>query len=459
MLVARARCGLVDDELGRRRRRLRAPRGRASRHGDGRAHAAAAGGADDVRLQGGGLARRRRRGADAARAALRAAGAARRRGGDARRARRRRARRCCALYAAELGLREPTAAVAHDPHAASPSSAAHSPAPPGRPRRSARDIVLLAQTEVGEVREAEGGGSSTMPHKRNPSGAVLAVACARHARANAGVLLESRRAGARARGRRLACRVACARRPRSRRRAARRRPMRRSLDGLEVDAARMRANIDATGRSSEARAARHRRRRRRRTTSASAGALRRPGARALPRDERHRRPLRVARLDAAMWDPQLPGARGPPRGRGRPSRPRRRAGTDVRTVDDLAGTRPRRGLTGRSRSSASRSAARSACGSRRRTRSGVERLVLACTSARFGEPEALARARGARPRQGLDAIVDAVLARWFTPGFRGVARVPRDAPVDRPEGYARCCEALARWDVRGELGASRRRRS
>ena len=31
------------------------------------------------------------------------------------------------------------------------------------------DVVLLAQTEVGEVAEAEGGGSSTMPHKRNPS--------------------------------------------------------------------------------------------------------------------------------------------------------------------------------------------------------------------------------------------------------------------------------------------------
>ena len=48
------------------------------------------------------------------------------------------------------------------------------------------DIVLLAQTEVGEVAERESGGSSTMPHKRNPVGAVLAIACERHARANAG---------------------------------------------------------------------------------------------------------------------------------------------------------------------------------------------------------------------------------------------------------------------------------
>ena len=42
------------------------------------------------------------------------------------------------------------------------------------------DIVLLAQTEVAEVAEGgEGGGSSTLPHKRNPAGAVTAVAAAR----------------------------------------------------------------------------------------------------------------------------------------------------------------------------------------------------------------------------------------------------------------------------------------
>jgi 3-carboxy-cis,cis-muconate cycloisomerase len=44
--------------------------------------------------------------------------------------------------------------------------------------KPAGDVVLLAQTEVGEVREATGGGSSTMPHKQNPVAAVTAVACA-----------------------------------------------------------------------------------------------------------------------------------------------------------------------------------------------------------------------------------------------------------------------------------------
>ena len=41
------------------------------------------------------------------------------------------------------------------------------------------DVVLLAQTELGEVAEGSGGASSTMPHKRNPVRAVLARACAR----------------------------------------------------------------------------------------------------------------------------------------------------------------------------------------------------------------------------------------------------------------------------------------
>jgi 3-carboxy-cis,cis-muconate cycloisomerase len=49
--------------------------------------------------------------------------------------------------------------------------------------------VLLAQTEVGEVAEAGGGGSSAMPHKRNPSAAVRARAGALRAQAAAGTVL------------------------------------------------------------------------------------------------------------------------------------------------------------------------------------------------------------------------------------------------------------------------------
>ncbi|HWK28734.1 MAG TPA: lyase family protein [Solirubrobacter sp.] len=44
--------------------------------------------------------------------------------------------------------------------------------------KAARDITLLAQTEVGEVQEARGGGSTSMPHKHNPIAAVSALGCA-----------------------------------------------------------------------------------------------------------------------------------------------------------------------------------------------------------------------------------------------------------------------------------------
>ena len=57
----------------------------------------------------------------------------------------------------------------------------------------ARDIVLLAQSEVGEVREnASGrGGSSSMAHKHNPIAAISASASARRAPALAGQLFGS----------------------------------------------------------------------------------------------------------------------------------------------------------------------------------------------------------------------------------------------------------------------------
>jgi 3-carboxy-cis,cis-muconate cycloisomerase len=48
-----------------------------------------------------------------------------------------------------------------------------------------QDIALMAQNEVGEIKLAEGGGSSAMPHKCNPVRAEVLVALARF---NAGML-------------------------------------------------------------------------------------------------------------------------------------------------------------------------------------------------------------------------------------------------------------------------------
>jgi 3-carboxy-cis,cis-muconate cycloisomerase len=42
----------------------------------------------------------------------------------------------------------------------------------------ARDVSLLAQTEIGEAAEGRGGGSSAMPHKQNPVGSSVALAAA-----------------------------------------------------------------------------------------------------------------------------------------------------------------------------------------------------------------------------------------------------------------------------------------
>jgi len=47
--------------------------------------------------------------------------------------------------------------------------------------KAALDIVLLSQSEVVEVREARGGGSTSMPHKHNPVAAISALGCAKQA--------------------------------------------------------------------------------------------------------------------------------------------------------------------------------------------------------------------------------------------------------------------------------------
>lgn len=82
----------------------------------------------------------------------------------------------------------------------------------------------------------------------------------------------------------------------------------------------------------------------------------------------------------------------------------------------------------------------------------LDKLVVACTVSRFGEPaQWLERAETVRT-EGLEAIVDAVLGRWFTPAFDGVPAYREMILSTEPEGYARCCEALARWDVGAALG-------
>jgi 3-carboxy-cis,cis-muconate cycloisomerase len=113
----------------------------------------------------------------------------------------------------------------------------------------ARDVTLLAQTEVAEVREGPGdgrGGSSAMPNKRNPVAAIVILGCTRRAPgllatlASAAEQEHQRAAGAwhsewepltdllRLTGSAAAWAAEL-------------------LAGLQVDADRMRANLDAAG--------------------------------------------------------------------------------------------------------------------------------------------------------------------------------------------------------------------
>ena len=88
----------------------------------------------------------------------------------------------------------------------------------------------------------------------------------------------------------------------------------------------------------------------------------------------------------------------------------------------------------------------------------VERLVLAGTAAHLGPPEGWAeRARIART-EGMEAIADTVVGRWFTPrlsreGPETVARFRATLAATPPEGYARCCEAVGAWDARERISA------
>ena len=88
----------------------------------------------------------------------------------------------------------------------------------------------------------------------------------------------------------------------------------------------------------------------------------------------------------------------------------------------------------------------------------IDRLVLACTAAAFLPREQwLERAERVRA-EGVAAIADAVVARWFTSGapVELVDRFREQLAGTPAEGYAGCCEALADADLAGRLEASRR---
>lgn len=86
----------------------------------------------------------------------------------------------------------------------------------------------------------------------------------------------------------------------------------------------------------------------------------------------------------------------------------------------------------------------------------IERLVLCCTSPYIGGAEQWnARIELVR-REGMAALVETILGRWFTPRFRdaepeAVERIRRMLLVAPPAGYAACCAAVREMDLRAAL--------
>jgi 3-carboxy-cis,cis-muconate cycloisomerase len=112
----------------------------------------------------------------------------------------------------------------------------------------ARDVTLLAQSEVAEVREGTSGagGSSAMPHKRNPVAAVVILGCAKQAPG----LLATLAAAAEQEHQRAAGAWHAEWQPLAdllRLTGSAAAWAAELLTGLQVDAGRMRANLDAAG--------------------------------------------------------------------------------------------------------------------------------------------------------------------------------------------------------------------
>lgn len=86
----------------------------------------------------------------------------------------------------------------------------------------------------------------------------------------------------------------------------------------------------------------------------------------------------------------------------------------------------------------------------------VDRLVVCGTAARMPRPEDYAARAKLVRQQGISAIADSVIGRWFTPAFAArrpdvVAWIRSLLLATQPEGYAGACEALASMDLRDDL--------
>jgi 3-oxoadipate enol-lactonase len=87
----------------------------------------------------------------------------------------------------------------------------------------------------------------------------------------------------------------------------------------------------------------------------------------------------------------------------------------------------------------------------------VDRLVLLCTSAHMPPASAWAQRAAAVLEAGsTEPVADTVVDRWLTPPFAAEhpevrARLRDMLVASPPDGYAACCRAIERMDLRGDL--------
>ena len=88
----------------------------------------------------------------------------------------------------------------------------------------------------------------------------------------------------------------------------------------------------------------------------------------------------------------------------------------------------------------------------------IDRLVLCNTAARIGTPDTWNPRIAKVEAEGMASVVDTVLDRWFTPGFRQRApqqvAVVRDMLLDTaPAGYGANCAAVRDMDLRADIAS------
>jgi 3-oxoadipate enol-lactonase/4-carboxymuconolactone decarboxylase len=87
----------------------------------------------------------------------------------------------------------------------------------------------------------------------------------------------------------------------------------------------------------------------------------------------------------------------------------------------------------------------------------IASLTLVCSSARFGDPAQWQHRAKLVRDEGTGPVADRTGPRWFTPAFAASGQPIVSALIDdlraaSPSGYAACCDALAGYDLRAQLG-------